>query len=205
MTSEFNQQLIISLIPYFKKRWRFDYVTFDQYQQLRLIGEKGRAIGFTTTYRKSDYLKVSCYWPKLDNWHMTPRNWGVSKSTDEHFSIGFSTHRTPRSIAKDIERRLLTSYDEIYPHCEKAKTERLAKREAIRLRTDLMMQVGNMRDNHSGRDPDHSRLNGCGNLSAEIALAADGGVAMNFRCVPYDTAIRVAALINDAHPRNDST
>lgn len=201
MSHDPRQQLVISLIPYFKKQWRFDHIAFEQHETLRLIGDSGKALSFVSPYNKNGFLKVSCEWPNLDGAYTSPRNWGVSERPEHSFRIGFSTHRPPSHIAQDIERRLLVSYDVIYQQCEQAKAVTLAEREITRQRTDLLKQVGNMRDMYRGRDPDRSRLIGCGNLTAEVTLGRGGDVEMYFRSLPYDTAVRIASLINTEHPK----
>ena len=63
---------------------------------------------------QSGRMVASCLWPENDGRYMGARDWGVIPHDTDPPSCSFSPDRKPETIAKELDRKVLTEYLPLY-------------------------------------------------------------------------------------------
>lgn len=113
-------------------------------RQPRLAGPDGMEI-FIATSRERGKLHIHGDWPTDGNTYMSPRSWGaVPYDENGDVSINVSEVRGPEEIARDILRRFLPQYREIYAKCCQRKAENAAYRDRLYVQAQAITKAAGL-------------------------------------------------------------
>jgi len=113
--------------------WRVDKINKYHFSRIAIISDKGKKIIVEVHGQK---LKFHAVWPHCFGYNqIKPNNIDVE-------SIGISYNRTPKSIAKDLNKRLIAPYLEYYDKSLEMKNDILNRR----LKTKNIIDVFNKID-----------------------------------------------------------
>jgi hypothetical protein len=101
----------------------FHYIAPPDGRTPHLAGPDGMAI-FIGSARDRNKLHIHGAWPMDGHRCMSPRSWGaVSHAEDSDISINVSAERGPEAIAREIVRRFLGPYRNLYRKCRERQAE----------------------------------------------------------------------------------
>lgn len=143
---------IAAILPF---EWKYNKVKeSDRPDRPEIIGPKGAAFFFRWEQGAAgDKVIIAGVYPNTpDGRYCTPPMWGVMAKDEVVPSIGFSGTRSPSALSRDITRRFLNSYFDIFLRCtierEKQKKAIDAKKHIV----NALGQVAKVTDCYSSSD-----------------------------------------------------
>lgn len=205
------------IAAYLPKDWRFNNLVDEKEGNPQLIGNNGAKVNFS--YRdwrstKNYVVSVSGSWPEIEKdryfRNTTPKTWGVIKHHEKVPGINFSLKkRSPKAIAKDIKRRFLIEYQELYVKCLEEKKRRLKHRESIQHQLAIIERVAPVIKTNDKRDPEcplvYFQYGIYSDPSGEIKFNHRNSSDIKLNNIPRDVAIKVLIALSKALSKENET
>ncbi len=158
----------------------------------------GRVFSLNSTWSGAGKLHISGYYPKDGDAYRAPRDWGVVAYNEEAPSVNVSATREPVAIARDIVRRFLPAYTEIYRACIAKQQQQNAYRTNVNntaAQLAALIPGAELRERDSVKSVHfYSTGHGYGDFSP-----SSDTVNMDLRSLPVALARRIAALIGKSY------
>jgi hypothetical protein len=157
----------------------------------RFYHSDGRYFYVSPTWAGPGKLHISGMYPKDGTRCMSPRDWGAIKYSDTPPSINVSASRDPKAIAKDITRRFLPVYTEVFNACVARKTQqdsyRNTQAEAVR---QIVAALGPKADARGSEDSPKAHFYNEGAGYGEFSPNS-----VELHSVPLAMLLEIAALV----------
>lgn len=171
--------LVQEVALYLGQPWKYNFLKYQGEREWRaeIIDGTGRGLFFS--YDEKGRFEISGQFPR-DRTRYGSRE-----------KIGVSTHRTAKSIAQDIERRLLPDYLAAYEEARKRYLEEQKKEQQARFR---VQSVATALNGTPGKD--HYNSFDCVNFEGGTAVFNyRGSVDLNMRNLTIEEAVQVASVL----------
>ncbi|NQY62976.1 MAG: hypothetical protein HRT38_04475 [Alteromonadaceae bacterium] len=162
---EMNKQhklfnLIKMLADFLPSDWRFNHLIDKEkhYAKPQLLGLKGAVITFR--YHSNEMISVNGNWPQIsgENSHADCKYWGVMKTNDIYPKINFNVNRQPQAIAKDMVKRFINNYQDLYVRCLLERNKQVLHRETVQYKIEAMKRVYPLMADRHKQNLDNPRL-----------------------------------------------
>ena len=134
-----------------------------------------------------------------------PRYYGVTRfDEDPKDTITVSAKRGPPIAARDIARRLLPRYLELYEKCRERACELENARKRIHKRAEGLAEAcgGRIREDAPGELVVYESFSSSG-PGVAIKIHAEEDIDIELRRVPYSLAVRIARLVGKHNEREN--
>jgi hypothetical protein len=186
----------------------FEYCAPVDGRQPRLVGPKGMAIYINSSDHRGK-LHIHGEWPMAGHKYMSPRSWCVVPyGQDQDISINVSIERGPDVIAREIMRRFLGSYRDLYEQCLARKAEHDAYRNRAHATACQLATVAGISSPGIGEDQTQYTLH-IGNVTTrgwygDARCNADS-VDLKLQSLSPEIAAQVLHLVYAATPKTEAT
>ena len=170
-----------------------------------LAGPDGMEI-WINAGRERGKLHIFGHWPMDGNKHMSPRSWGaVAYNESQDISIHVGADRPPEVIAREITRRFLPRYRELYSKCIERKAQNDSAKNAAYDRVRALAKQAGEPCPHADQDRSEYSFH-LGRIESEgwygDVRVGSSYVYIDLRSLPLEKAMRVlAALREPSHPQ----
>jgi len=154
--------LVEEIANYLPEQWRFNYL-IDQTNDSatpKIIGLKGASISFRYRVDKPNMVSVTGNWITIpgESYYSSIEHYKIMKHGKHFPVINFSINRTVKSIAKDIEKRFLSSYWGLYQRCLQERDKIIKQRDLVNFKVEAIKRVHPVKLCVNRQDKDHPRL-----------------------------------------------
>ena len=163
---------------------------------VRLTHPDGRRFSINATWNGNGKLHVSGDYPKCDGKYMGPREWGVIGYNEQAPTINVSAERELHALARDIARRFLIAYTELYRACVAKQQDQAAYRAQVNgaaAQLAALIPGAELRERDGTQSVHFYRTEqGYGDM-----MAYSDTVNMDLRSLPLALALKVAAVLGE--------
>ena len=185
----------------------FEYCAPVDGRQPRLVGPKGMAIYINCSDHRGK-LHIHGDWPMDGNKYMSPRSWCVVPyGQDQDISINVSSERGADVIAREIMRRFLGSYRDLYEKCLTRKAEHKAYCNRAHTTACQIATIAGISTPRLGDDTQYTLH--IGNVTTrgwygDARCNADSA-SLNLQSLSPETAAQVLQLVYAGTPKAEAT
>jgi len=185
----------------------FEYCAPLDGRQPRLVGPKGMAIYINCSDHRGK-LHIHGDWPMDGSKYMSPRSWCVVPyGQDQDISINVSSERGPDVIAREIMRRFLGSYRDLYEKCLARKAEHNAYCNRAHTTACQIAAIVGISAPRLGADTQYTLH--LGNVTTrgwygDARCNADS-ISLNLQSLSPEIAAQVLQLVDAATPKAEAT